>query len=277
MTLGRAAQGYRDVARSPLITDTPKDERTLAVIFTDGAPKFFKRHKAESQGNELPPLGSPGRPLMPDTLGAWTYRRETDWAGPTLGDDRRDFARADAEYAAKGSNGVVIIDDLLSPSALEEMWRFCLDSTIYWEAKNKGYVGAYAEEGFSSPLIMAIADELRERLPNMLGKHQFTQAWAYAYAQDSEWEGESGIRNHADPGAINVNLWLTPDSSNMAEDDERLPHGGMVVYPVHPPEDSTYKDFNSEKNKAKVDAFVENDPRGRGARALGGGGAAASK
>jgi len=168
-----------------------------------------------------------------------------------------DLALANREFAAYGSNRVLVVDDLLNERALEELHRFCIESTVFFESKSNGYVGAYAEQGFASPLLFAIADQLREALPDVIGDHQLTQAWAYAYASYDEYPtDDAGIRNHADPAAVNVNLWLTPDDANLGERDASIP-GGLVVYPVKPPASASYTDFNSEKAKEGVDRFLK--------------------
>ena len=99
-----------------------------------------------------------------------------------------------------------------------------LEATVFFDAK-PGYLGAYMKEGFHSPLLLQIAEELKMMLPNVLGGTHLTKMWAYKY--DSELE--SGIRIHTDPAAVNLNMWVTPDDANL--DPET---GGIVVWRNQP-------------------------------------------
>ncbi|HAP42138.1 MAG TPA: hypothetical protein DCQ94_20645, partial [Nitrospira sp.] len=64
-------------------------------------------------------------------------------------------------------------------------------------------------DGFASPLLLQIAEELRRRLPRIFGRHRLTQAWAFKH--DS---ARRGLNIHADAAAVNVNFWITPDEAN---------------------------------------------------------------
>ena len=62
----------------------------------------------------------------------------------------------------------MVVDDFLTPDALERLWRFCLDATVWYQVK-RGYLGAYLVDGFGTALALQIADELRARLPGIFG------------------------------------------------------------------------------------------------------------
>jgi hypothetical protein len=77
-----------------------------------------------------------GRPLLNQGL---------DWAG--IG---RDFHANAPGYA--------VIDGLLSPHALAELRRYCLESTFWIDLEHPGgYLGAYLEEGFDHDILFRIA------------------------------------------------------------------------------------------------------------------------
>ena len=42
--------------------------------------------------------------------------------------------------------------------ALEKLRRFCLDSTIWRQIYDGGYLGAFPEHGFAPPLLAQIAE-----------------------------------------------------------------------------------------------------------------------
>ena len=81
---------------------------------------------------------------------------------------------------------------------------------VFYEAKS-GYVGAYANCvgcAFNSELLQTIARELAELMPTVFRGHKLVQMWSYAY--DDQEKAHTGIGLHADPAAVNVNLWYMP-------------------------------------------------------------------
>ena len=139
---------------------------------------------------------------------------------------------------------LVVVDDFLTAEALERLWRFCLDATVWYQVK-RGYLGAYLVDGFGAALALQIADELRARLPGIFGRHRLEQLWAYKY--DSRLQG---IATHADFAAVNVNFWVTPDEAN------RDPaSGGLVVHKAHAPSDWAFRTYNADS--ARMAQFLE--------------------
>ena len=139
---------------------------------------------------------------------------------------------------------LVVVDDFLTADALERLWHFCLDATVWYQVK-RGYLGAYLVDGFGTALALQIADELRTRLPGIFGRHRLEQLWAYKY--DSRLQG---IATHADFAAVNVNFWVTPDEAN------RDPaSGGLVVHKAHAPSDWAFRTYNADA--ARMAQFLE--------------------
>jgi Tfp pilus assembly protein PilF len=132
-----------------------------------------------------------------------------DWYGAIV---ERDY-RAHAP-------GFTWFDGLLTADARRELWQFCVESTIWYQMTFKNEVSATLFNGFCCPLLLQIAQELRQRLPGLLGGQPLSLAWAYKYCGPF-----SGLGPHADDGAVAVNFWLTPDEAN--EDPER---GGLVIW-----------------------------------------------
>jgi len=137
---------------------------------------------------------------------------------------------------------VTFIDALLKPEALTALRDFCLESTIWKKDYENGYLGAFLGDGFASPLLLQIAEELRRAFPGIFKDHRLTQAWAFK--QDS---ARRGLSIHADAAAVNVNFWITPDEANL--DHEK---GGLVVYDKEAPADWNFAAYNSEQNKPKI-------------------------
>lgn len=137
---------------------------------------------------------------------------------------------------------VTFIDHLLKPEALAALRTFCLESTIWKKDYDNGYLGAFLGDGFATPLLLQIAEELRQAFPGIFKDHRLTQAWAFK--QDS---ARRGLSIHADAAAVNVNFWITPDEANLNPEK-----GGLVVYDKEAPADWNFAAYNSEQNKLKI-------------------------
>jgi len=130
----------------------------------------------------------------------------------------------------------------LNEAALHAVRRFCREATIWKKDYENGYCGAFLGDGFASPLLFQIADELRLKFPRIFKHHRLTQAWAFKH--DS---ARRGLNIHADAAAVNVNFWITEDEANLNPDT-----GGLVVYDKEAPADWNFREYNSDKNKPKI-------------------------
>ena len=157
-----------------------------------------------------------------------------------------DVPAIEADYHGRKPE-IMYVDNLLTPEALEGMRRFCLEATIWKKEYENGYLGAFIGDGFASPLLFQIAEELRLRFPGIFKEHRLTQAWSFKH--DS---ARRGLGMHADAAAVNVNFWITPDEANLDPDS-----GGLVVWDKEAPRDWDFKAYNSEKNRGKILAFLE--------------------
>ena len=122
---------------------------------------------------------------------------------------------------------IIVVDDLLTPEALEKLRRFCWGSTIWRDTHPEGYLTAMPEHGLACPLIAQIDEEMRAAYPGILGTHQLRYLWAFKY--DSKL---SGVGTHADPSLVTFNFWITADEANMDPDS-----GGLTVWDVAAPQD----------------------------------------
>lgn len=141
---------------------------------------------------------------------------------------------------------IIYIDDLLKVDALKMLHKFCLESTIWKKDYEEGYVGAFLSEGFASPLLLQVAEELRTQFPGIFHNHQLLQAWAFK--QDSQ---RRPLNIHADAAAVNVNFWITPNEANLD-----LTCGGLTVWDKAAPKDWDFKVYNSNKYKPKIMEFL---------------------
>ena len=157
-------------------------------------------------------------------------------AGPAVNPSNRI-----GEISALWQNAVpqiVVIDELLTKEALEKLRRFCLDSTVWRQVYDGGYLGAFPEHGFAPALLAQIAEELRATYPAIIEDHPLLHFWAFKY--DSSLRG---IKKHADFAAVNVNFWITPDEANLD-----LEHGGLVVWDKAAPQDWDFARYNAAED-----------------------------
>lgn len=134
--------------------------------------------------------------------------------------------------------GFAFADQILSQPLLEILRSFMLSSTIWQDYLRGGYVGAYLPNGFCTPLLLQLAQELRKTFPKILGPYPLSLMWGYKY--DSQ---HPGVGIHADSGGqVNVNFWLTPDEANLAPE-----RGGLIVYDVMAPDDWDPRKYSLEE------------------------------
>lgn len=183
------------------------------------------------------PLGVEDEPLVARAYGRLVHLAEAPRVDRALSPhwDRR---AAERRYLEQRPS-VVVIDDFLSAHALEGLLRFCRDSTIW--AGNRyanGRLSALFFTGFNAPLILQIAEEIRDAFPVLIGdRHPLRQMWAFKNTQ--VLPPQSTI--HADFAAINVNFWITPDEANLEPES-----GGMVVYDLEAPLSWSFQQYNEQ-------------------------------
>jgi tetratricopeptide (TPR) repeat protein len=212
-------------------------ENTGAIMALQGVrAAMFPDGPASRVGRTIPEA-------LRQRIDPWYNRRPQVIACPALSgsalSDSVQFSDAVARYQAT-QPGIVTIDNLLCPEALDTLRRFCLGATIWSDFRYAGgYVGSTLKSGFSNGLLFQIADELRAAMPALLQDHPLRQLWAFKYDPRLQ-----GITPHADEAAINVNFWITPDSANKNPDG-----GGLVVYRKEAPIAWDFEAFNRQPEK----------------------------
>ncbi len=158
-----------------------------------------------------------------------------------------DVGRIEADYLNNG-RGIASFDGLLSAEALARLLAFAREATVWFHCRyGNGYLGAFFDDGFCCPLLVQIAEELRQALPRIFGRHPLQRLWAFKY--DSR---PGGIPLHADAAAVNVNFWLTPDEAN--RDPEG---GGLIVWDKRAPADCDFGRFIKDESAIR-NALQEN-------------------
>lgn len=190
------------------------------------------------------PLGQePVRLLADDWQEMATYL-QTPWVADTpalphaLNPDN-DW-RAIEEAYLSGTPEMLYIDHFLAPDALVALRRYCLESKVWLTEYRGKYLGAFANQGFISPLHVQIGREMRERMPQVFRDNPVNQLWGFKY----DAKLGTGIGVHADFAAVNLNFWITPDEYNLAPEA-----GGLKVYHVPAPRDWNFYQYNNDVSR----------------------------
>lgn len=185
------------------------------------------------------PLDSDANRCIADTYNRLLHVRDSPRVARALS-RRWDPVTVEEQYLGNAP-GVVYVDDFLTDEALGELHRFCLESTVWFGNRYAhGRLGALMQDGFSSPLLMQIAEELRDALPRLIGtRYPLRQMWGFKCGP----RVPADVTTHADFAAVNVNFWVTPDSSNA---DERS--GGLVVHDVDAPLSWGFDTYNGRQD-----------------------------
>ncbi len=164
-------------------------------------------------------------------------RTDIDWRGLQL------------EYKAKR---VVVIDNLLCAAALAELQAWAWHGANF-RTLRRGFVGAFPADGATHPLLLTLAEELEAAAPAIFSPHALGLWWLFKYDQTNP----DGIGIHADPAAVNLNLWLTPDSAHVEG-------GGLEVYSRVPPLEQPVQVANTEFASREAEDELRTRLRGAG-------------
>merc|ERR1712039_737629 len=146
----------------------------------------------------------------------------------------------------EAAGGWVVIDNFLKPEALQAIRSYLTESTFYYYPKFGGhYLSSLLEDGMSAPLLVQITEELRKKMPRILGEHPLRTGWAFKFdnALNSSAAApgkQLGVGVHADSAAVNLNFW--PIGA------ERQDQGGLTLYKVGAPAEMEFSEFNDPKH-----------------------------
>ena len=141
--------------------------------------------------------------------------------------------------------GAVYFDELLTAPALVRLKHYLLESTIWHDFGHiDGFVASYLEDGLACPLLLQVADEIRQTFPELLADRPLAQAWAFKGLQCG-----AAVDAHADDAAISLNFWLTRDEANL--DAQR---GGLAICCTPPPSEWQIKGYDADN--AQIAEFM---------------------
>lgn len=117
------------------------------------------------------------------------------------------IADIEAQYEA---SELTIVDGLLTADVLDELHKFCLESTIWLDYQKRSYLGAYWSpivangeqpnvpiweapnfSGFSHPLLLHVVAALKAAF-SFIEPHHLQQMWSYTYLQHMHTDTNHG-------------------------------------------------------------------------------------
>lgn len=159
---------------------------------------------------------------------------------------RTDVREIETQYTKEG---IVVVDNFLKPEVVQALHEFAALSQIYTDSKPRGYVGSYWDDGFMTPLLLQVIEELPAMFPNIFDDKPLTNAWAYNY--DTQYQ--KGIKIHGDEAAVNCNLWVTPDDANLDKTS-----GGLIIYTKPVPLGWDFATYNTKEGDAGIHRLIQN-------------------
>ena len=107
--------------------------------------------------------------------------------------------------------------------------------------------------GLSTGILGQMENELRLKMPKLIGNHPLKMIWAYKCFESVP----EGLALHADDAIVNLNIWLTPDTANL---DKNGTSGGLIVHLTKnvPPEWSnlSFKRMNRLSEVDRIKLFL---------------------
>ena len=161
--------------------------------------------------------------------------------GPAV--NPRNYTDALLEQWQNNKPQLVVMEDFLTPAALEKLRRYCAGSTIWHRTYNAGYIGATPQDGLACPLMAQIAEEIQGTFPAIIGAHRFRYLGAFKY--DSTLS--TGTNIHADFSAVNVNFYIAPDEANLDPES-----GGLDVWNVATTSEAQMRQLNGNEDMARA-------------------------
>jgi tetratricopeptide (TPR) repeat protein len=230
---GRVAEGFDYLMRR---AELAKGRGTVPPS-VQSEPRHKTKHDAEQRAYLI------GQGRIPTTAPATDFFHIGDGARlATAALNRNHPAAAVLEEWRTRVPQMVVVDDFLTRPALEQLRRYCADSTVWRRIYDAGYIGAMPPDGFACPLLAQIIEEISSHYRDILGGHAFRYLGGFKY--DSELS--TGTNIHADYSAINLNLYITPDEANLDPDT-----GGMMIWNVAARDERELRRYNSSDSEIR--------------------------
>jgi hypothetical protein len=147
-----------------------------------------------------------------------------------------DWKKIGEEYTKEK---IVVVDNFLAANIAQRLKNYLLYLNIRQDIyPDYAAVNFYKKQGeLWFPILTNIIKESKENCI-FLSSYDFIRAWAFIYNNQSK-----GVPVHADPAAINFNLWVTDNDSIINIKD----NNGLELWKVYPPTEWTWEQYNGDK------------------------------
>jgi len=125
---------------------------------------------------------------------------------------------------------ITVIDNFLKKEIALTLQKRMIGTVEFDKIYNRYGAMLYSR---SDNLTNQIAIELEENIRYL--KNSFVRAWAFIYDNKG-----MGVKLHADPSRVNINLWVTP---NKSVNNSQL--NGLNIFNLKPPKDWPRKKWNT--------------------------------
>lgn len=237
--LGSVYSEYGDVARG-----FSHYMRRAELIGSEvaGRPLCDLPHKTKHDAQQRDYLNEGGRQADDRPVSDYFYAANGERVGGSAVDPAR-WSKNLVEVWRSSNPQALVIDGFLTEQALERLREFCAQSTVWRRVYSAGYVGATPEDGFACPLLAQIVEETRVVYGPIIADRPFRYLGGFKY--DSALS--TGTNTHADNSAINVNLYITPDSANLDPAS-----GGMEIWGSRPGNEDEMRRYNGDEAAAQA-------------------------
>ena len=176
------------------------------------------------------------------------YNKAPRISHQNLLNQKNDISSLESTYL-ESSPELIVIDNFLEESALNDLQKFCRNANIFKQPYNGGYLAAFLSKGLSNEFILKLSEDLRLTYKKIFQELRLTQAWIFKY--DSNMEG---TKIHADQASINVNFWISPDDANLDRNG-----GGLKIWDEIPPKNWGFDAYNSLDASSKIKKILDDN------------------
>ena len=137
------------------------------------------------------------------------------------------------------TQGVAVLDQVLTDEALMELRRYLLEEACYGRVR-PNYVEA-SPPTFQSVIVRRLAEDLEMAFPDIFKHSTFKRWWAFKQVDlngTKQGVATDGVILHSDEAMTSFNLWVTPD-------DACEHGGGLNIWRVMPGEATKFAKYNN--------------------------------
>ncbi len=138
-------------------------------------------------------------------------------------------------FVVKNYEDIKVIDNFFSKECL----NILKIRILYNKYFDKKYSSYFAIDYF--PNQDYLTDLITNEIQKKFNTPNFQRGWSFLY-----FKNDAGVKMHADPSILNLNVWVSSDESI-----NNFKKNGLNIYKILPPSNWTRKDWNGNPDAAK--------------------------